>query len=231
MTTSAPAPSTPPAGRVAKPTLSERIRDGLVEAIVSGELASGERLVETKIAADFGTSQAPVREALRELEGLGLIESRPRRGRHVLPFVEQTLREAYVVRAALEETATRLALVTGRLPWDDLAADVVDMERSAASGDPHAMGVASSRFHRRIVRASGNLLLERAWEGLQIEARTAIALVVAAPDLTRVAEEHAELLDVLRDGDVDRACLHARVHQWAYADLPHDLQGPTPASG
>jgi DNA-binding GntR family transcriptional regulator len=221
MTTSASATDPPPV-RVAKPTLSERIRDGLVEAIVSGELASGERLVETKIAADYGTSQAPVREALRELEGLGLIESRPRRGRHVLPFVEQTLREAYVVRAALEETATRLALVAGRIPWDDLAADVVDMGRSAETGDLHAVGAASSRFHRRIVRAGGNLLLERAWEGLQIEARTAIALVVAAPDLARVAEEHAELLDVLRAGDVDRACLHAREHQWAYADLPHD---------
>ncbi|WP_137293248.1 GntR family transcriptional regulator [Nocardioides dongxiaopingii] len=224
MTTSVPAPRAP-AGRVAKPTLSERIRDGLVEAIVSGDLESGERLVETKIAADYGTSQAPVREALRELEGLGLIESRPRRGRHVLPFVEQTLREAYVVRAALEEAATRLALIGGQLPWEALEADVVEMYRSAEGEDLHAMGVASSRFHRRIVQASGNLLLDRAWEGLQIEARTAIALVVAAPDLNRVAVEHADLLEVLRAGDVDRACLHARVHQWAYADLPHDLHG------
>ncbi|MFB9312560.1 GntR family transcriptional regulator [Nocardioides plantarum] len=224
MTTSGPAERTP-TGRVAKPTLSERIRDGLVESIVSGELESGERLVETKIAADFGTSQAPVREALRELEGLGLIESRPRRGRHVLPFVEQTLREAYVVRAALEETATRLAMIGGRLPWEALEGDVADMYRSAEGGDPHAMGLASSRFHRRIVQASGNFLLDRAWEGLQIEARTAIALVVAGPDLRHVADEHAELLEVLRAGDVEVACLHARVHQWAYADLPHDLNG------
>jgi DNA-binding GntR family transcriptional regulator len=208
-----------------KPTLSESIRDGLVELIVSGELKAGERLIETKIAADFGTSQAPVREALRELEGLGLVESRPRRGRHVLPFVEQTIREAYVVRAALEETATRLAMLGGGLPLDEMRADVADMYRCATAGDVRAMGLASTRFHRRVVVAGNNFLLERAWEALQIEARTAIALVVTKPRLRDVADEHAELLQALESGDVEAACLHTRAHQWAYADLPHDMHG------
>ncbi|GIF46326.1 GntR family transcriptional regulator [Asanoa ferruginea] len=208
-----------------KPTLSESIRDGLVELIVSGELKAGERLIETKIAADFGTSQAPVREALRELEGLGLVESRPRRGRHVLPFVEQTIREAYVVRAALEETATRLALLGGRLPFDEMRADVADMYRCATVDDVRAMGLASTRFHRRVIVAGNNFLLERAWEALQIEARTAIALVVTKPRLRDVADEHAELLQALESDDVEAACLHTRAHQWAYADLPHDMHG------
>ncbi|HEV7711039.1 MAG TPA: GntR family transcriptional regulator [Asanoa sp.] len=208
-----------------KPTLSESIRDGLVELIVSGELKAGERLIETKIAADFGTSQAPVREALRELEGLGLVESRPRRGRHVLPFVEQTIREAYVVRAALEETATRLAMLGGGLPLDEMRADVEDMYRCATVDDVRAMGLASTRFHRRVVVAGNNFLLGRAWEALQIEARTAIALVVTKPRLRDVADEHAELLEALGSGDVEAACLHTRAHQWAYADLPHDMHG------
>ena len=216
---------TPPAPRGAKPLLSANIRDGLVELIVSGQLKSGERLVETKIAADFGTSQAPVREALRELEGLGLIKSTPRRGRHVLPFVEQTIREAYVVRAALEEAATRLALLNGRLPLEAMAGDVEDMYRSAEVEDVRAMGLASTRFHRRVVLAADNFLLERAWEALQIEARTAIALVVTDSDLRHVADEHRELLRVLGEGDLETACMHARAHQWSYADLPHDMHG------
>ncbi|GAA1874668.1 GntR family transcriptional regulator [Asanoa iriomotensis] len=211
--------------RPPKPTLSESIRDGLVELIVSGELKAGERLIETKIAADFGTSQAPVREALRELEGLGLVESRPRRGRHVLPFVEQTIREAYVVRAALEETATRLAMLNDRLPLDAMRADVEDMHRCAAAADLRAMGLASARFHRRVVVASDNFLLQRAWEGLQIESRTAITLVLTNPALSQVALEHVSLLEVLAAGDVEAACLHTRAHQWAYADLPHDMHG------
>jgi DNA-binding GntR family transcriptional regulator len=56
-------------------TLSHRIRDTLVRQIVSGELEPGERLVETRVAATFGTSQARVREALRELETFGLVET------------------------------------------------------------------------------------------------------------------------------------------------------------
>ena len=89
----------------------------------------------------------------------------------------------------------------------------------------YALGLASTRFHRRIVRASRNFLLERAWEGLQIEARTAIALVVIGPELRHVADEHAALLQVLQAGDVEAACLHSREHQWTYADLPHDMHG------
>lgn len=224
MTTEVRAGGTHPT-RLSNPTLSESIRDGLVELIVSGELKAGERLIETKIAADFGTSQAPVREALRELEGLGLVESRPRRGRHVLPFVEQTIREAYVVRAALEEAATRLAMLNDRLPLEAMRGDVEDMYRCARVDDVRAIGLASARFHRRVVRAGNNFLLERAWEGLQIEARTAIALVVTKPQLSHVADEHAELLQVLELGEVEAACLHTRAHQWAYADLPHDMHG------
>ncbi|MFI5894556.1 GntR family transcriptional regulator [Actinoplanes sp. NPDC051513] len=224
MTTEAPAGGAHPI-RPPKPTLSDGIRDGLVKLIVSGELKSGERLIETKIAADFGTSQAPVREALRELEGLGLVESRPRRGRHVLPFVEQTIREAYVVRAALEEAATRLAMLNGQLPLETMRGDVEDMYRCATVDDVRAIGLASTRFHRRVILAGKNFLLERAWEALQIEARTAIALMVINPELDHVADEHAELLAVLETGDVEAACLHTRAHQWAYADLPHDMHG------
>lgn len=213
------------APRSSRPTLSQQIRDGLMQRIVSGELGEGARLIETKIATEFGTSQAPVREALRQLEGLGLIESRPRLGSRVLPFAEQTIREAYVVRAALEETATRLAMLAGAVPFDRLEEEIEEMRRCAHDGDVHGIGIASARFHRHIVQAGGNLLLTRAWEALQIEARTAIALMVIAPELERVAEEHRELLDIMRGGDVEMACRHARDHQWAYADTPHDPYG------
>ncbi|MFI6735364.1 GntR family transcriptional regulator [Nonomuraea sp. NPDC050451] len=216
-------PSTVP--RSARPTLSRQIRDGLLQRIVSGELGEGDRLIETKIAIEFGTSQAPVREALRQLEGLGLIDSRPRHGSRVLPFAEQTIREAYIVRAALEETATRLAMLAGTLPFDRLGEAVEEMYRNARDNDVHGIGLASARFHRHVVQAGGNVLLTRAWEALQIEARTAIALMVTRPKLERVADEHRELLDVMRAGDVEVACRHARDHQWAYADTPHDPYG------
>ena len=206
-------------------TLSRQIRDGLMREIVSGELSGGERLVETRLAARFGTSQAPVREALRELESIGMVEIRPRRGTFVRPFVQQTLRESYVVRAALEETATRLAMIAGTLPLDALAGDVQAMRAAAAAGDTAGVGSASVSFHRHVVHAAGNQLLERAWEGLQIEARTAVTLVAVDPDLAEIAEDHDDLRAAMASGDLEAACRHARDHQWAFADLPHDAHG------
>ncbi|OLF12134.1 hypothetical protein BLA60_08950 [Actinophytocola xinjiangensis] len=206
-------------------TLSRQIRDGLVRRIVSGELEPGERLVETRIAESYGTSQAPVREALRELEAIGMVETRPRRGTFVRHFIQQTLRESYVVRAALEEAATRLALPAGTLPADALRADVAAMREAAGRGDVGAVGTASVSFHRHIVDAGHNELLKHAWEALQIEARTSVTLLAVEPDLGDVADEHAELLDALLSSDLAKACQLTRDHQWHYADLPHDAHG------
>jgi len=211
--------------RLPRLTLSRQIRDALVRRIVSGELTPGERLVETRIAEEYGTSQAPVREALRELETIGLVETRPRRGTFVRHFIQQTLRESYVVRAALEEAATRLALPAGTLPFDALRADVAAMRDAAARGDLQAIGAASVSFHRHVIVAARNELLENAWEALQIEARTAVTLLAVEPPLDDVADEHQQLLDALATGDLDAACQLTRDHQWHYADLPHDAHG------
>ncbi len=206
-------------------TLGRQIRDALVRRIVSGELEPGERLVETRIAEDYGTSQAPVREALRELEAIGMVETRPRRGTFVRHFIQQTLKESYVVRAALEEAATRLALPAGTVPFEALHADVAAMRAAAERGDVQAVGSASVSFHRHVIDAAGNELLKGAWEALQIEARTAVTLLAVEPVLSEVAEEHAELLAVLEAGDLAAACRLTRDHQWHYADLPHDAHG------
>src|SRR5262245_20210625 len=114
-------------GPVTRLTLAQQVRDLLVVDIVSGALVPGERLVETRLAARFGVSQAPVREALRELEAMRMVETRPRRGTFVRHFVQQTLRESYVVRAALEETATRLAMLAGAMPVAALHESVAAM--------------------------------------------------------------------------------------------------------
>lgn len=204
-------------------TLSHQIRDTLVRQIVSGELEPGERLIETRVAALFGTSQAPVREALRELETFGLVEIRPRRGTFVRSFVRETLRESYVLRAALEETATRLVLMADSVPLDALRDDVDRMQRAARDEDADAVGTGSVMFHRHIVEAAGNSLITRSWENLHIEARTSVTIMATAPSLSDIADDHQALLDSLTAGSVDAACELARQHQWNYAEVPHDL--------
>jgi DNA-binding GntR family transcriptional regulator len=204
-------------------TLSHQIRDTLVRQIVSGELPPGERLVETRVAATFGTSQAPVREALRELETFGLVEIKPRRGTFVRSFVRETLRESYVLRAALEEAATRLVLMTGNVPFEALRDDVDRMRRAARKRDAEAVGLHTVRFHRHIVEAAGNELIKRCWDNLHIEARTSVTMMATTPDLVEITDDHEKLLESLDHTAIDEACTLAREHQWNYAQLPEQM--------
>lgn len=218
----------PPDQPVVRQTLSHQIRDTLVRQIVSGELPPGERLVETRVAASFGTSQAPVREALRELETFGLVEIKPRRGTFVRSFVRETLRESYVLRAALEEAATRLVLMTGNVPFDALRDDVDRMRRAARTRDVDAVGRETVRFHRHIIEAAGNELIRRSWDNLHIEARTSVTMMAATPDLFEIADDHQRLLDSLEGAptdaaEIDAACTLAREHQWNYAQMPEHM--------
>ena len=89
--------------------LRQRLKEALLRRILGGHYDPGERLVELRIAQEFGTSQGPVREALRELEATGLVTNLPRRGTYVAEVMGDGLREIYAVRGALEEQATRTA--------------------------------------------------------------------------------------------------------------------------
>src|SRR3569833_721083 len=208
-------------GDLSRLTLSQQIRDSLVSRIVSGEIKPGDRLVETRIAGTYGTSQALVREALRELEAMRMVETRPRRGTFVRHFVQQTLRESYVVRAALEETATRLAMLAKTVPVEALRSQVKAMRAAARAADIGASTKASVAFHRLIVDAAQNELLKLSWETLQFEARTSVTMLAAGVDLGEVADDHAALLATIKKGELEAACRHARDHQWHYAALPH----------
>jgi DNA-binding GntR family transcriptional regulator len=92
---------------VARTVLREQVKEILLERILRRELAPGERLVETRIAQELGTSQAPVREALRDLELLRLVESVPFRGARVRAVRDEDLLGVFPVRAVLEELAAQ----------------------------------------------------------------------------------------------------------------------------
>ncbi len=91
---------------VARTVLREQIKDILLERILRGEFEPGERLVETRLARELGTSQAPVREALRDLQLLRLVESEPFRGARVRAVDDERLLPVCI---ALEDLAAREA--------------------------------------------------------------------------------------------------------------------------
>src|SRR5207253_3458723 len=101
----------PQMSTVSRVVLREQVKELILARILGGEYVPGERLVETRIAQELGTSQAPVREALRDLELLRFVESEPFRGARVREVSEEELIEIYPVRAAIEEVAAREAAV------------------------------------------------------------------------------------------------------------------------
>src|SRR5215212_1736713 len=103
------------AGKISKPrkmirrVLREEIRERLIDDILSGRLSPGTRIVETRLAQELGVSQAPVREALRDLELFGFVISSPFRGTQVREISNDDLVDIYPIRAALEGIAARSA--------------------------------------------------------------------------------------------------------------------------
>ena len=192
--------------------LGDQIRQVLVDGIISGRFQPGERIVERRVALELGVSQAPVREALRRLEALRLIETIPNRGARVRAFTEEDFAEFFPVRAGLEETAADLAVT--RMGGDVTALEG-HIERLAQADGPDVMRH-SIAFHREIVDAAGNRLLRSVWESLGIEVWTTLSVRRHDTELCGKTAEHIEIADAFRrrDPGVGRL-LHDHVMKYA----------------
>jgi DNA-binding GntR family transcriptional regulator len=189
-------------GLITRSVLSEQVKGRLLEAILDGRYPPGARIVETRVAREFGTSQAPVREALRDLEALGVVENAPFRGARVRQPSLEELEEAFEVRAILESHAARTAL--RYLEADDLVQLerlLDEMRQAAGAGDPYAEATADAEFHAYIMRASGNATMMRVWRTLEPFLRTYISIVSPKVDRRAVADRHVPIIEALRAGD------------------------------
>lgn len=210
--------------------LREQIKDVILQRILDGEYPPGARLVETRIAQELGVSQAPVREALRDLEQLGCIVHEPFRGCSVRAFSAQELIEAFPVRAALEALAARLA--AERITEDELLrlAELLETMRAAAGrGDAHDQSRANASFHATIVRAARNATLERQWSFLEPFSRTYISVSQPGLDLRALSDRHVPILEALRARDGDTAADAMHRHLMEAAELLRPLAEKEPA--
>jgi DNA-binding GntR family transcriptional regulator len=212
--------------QIRKIVLRDQVKDLLLQRIASGELRPGERIVETRIAAELGTSQAPVREALRDLEQLRLVESEPFKGARVREFGDAELVEVYPVRSVLEELAAKLA--AERLAGDvsGLEAEVEAMREAAEQGDVNALVRHDFAFHRLIVEAAGNPVLERCWKSRGVEGRITITLYGTSIEPHEAAELHVPMLEAIRSGRPAAAGRAARKHVEDFARI---ARGQPPA--
>ncbi|MDQ1539920.1 MAG: hypothetical protein QOH29_646 [Actinomycetota bacterium] len=201
-----------PGRGISRAVLGDQVREALLERILDGTYQPGTRLVETQIAKELGTSQAPVREALRDLEAMRLVDSQPFHGTHVRAIASDELLEVYPVRTVLEDLAARLA--TPRLAGDVAALkECLDsMRTSEVAADTRSAIEHHVRFHRLIVEAAGNSILLQVWQSLAIEARTRITFMAGNVAPGELWEQHVPILEALERQNPEDAAAQARHH-------------------
>lgn len=201
---------------MARRVLREEIREQLIDDILSGRLTPGTRIVETRIAQELGVSQAPVREALRDLELFGFVTSSPFRGTQVKEISPEDLLEIYPIRAALEAVGARAAAT--RIDDDTLArleALIVAMREAAAKADHRAHVDADYAFHQAIIKASGNRMLQHVWQTMRLATTTFVThsmTQLTHRSLQEIGERHVPVLEALRTRDPNLAEAAMRRH-------------------
>ncbi len=191
-------------GDIAKSdTLAQQIRDALADRILSGQLSPGTRLKDNEVAAMFGTSNTPAREALRLLARDGLVDILPYRGCVVRPVDLREVSEILDMHAVIAGYAARVAAsCLTEEQWRDLEAAVEEYGRALAAGEHEGAMQAASRFHGIVVDAVGNRILAQMYRYLSNRIRLAHRACMQA--LIEGTPYH-ELLAAMRAGDGARA--------------------------
>ncbi|MFC3230659.1 GntR family transcriptional regulator [Marinibaculum pumilum] len=205
-----------------------RIARTLAERIIAGALAPGEKLRQDHVAAEFGASHVPVREAFRRLEAQGLVVGTPRRGVRVAAIDPASLREVAEMRAALEALALRHAA-------PHLTAAILDraeaaIEAGEKASDLQAWEAANRRFHELILGACRMPRLLRAIADLQDASARLVFAAWREEWEGRTDRDHRAILADLRAGRVedaaDRLARHVRWSARGADREPVALAGP-----
>ncbi len=192
----------------------------LRNAIITGELQPGERLMETQLAERLGVSRTPIREAIRKLELEGLVIMVPRKGAQVAQFTEKDIQDVLEVRAALESLAAKLAC--NRM--DDrsflkLQLAIAEYSYAAKNKDLEAMIEKDVEFHDIICNATQNDKLIQIFTNLKEQVnRYRITYLKNVEDSETVEAEHLAILEALKNkneevaGNLASKHIHTQFH-------------------
>lgn len=188
-------------------TLPEKIAATLAERVVDGSYPPGSRLVEAVLSREFGSSHGPVRDALRLLQGAGLVTILPYRGAVVTDVSVREIRELYQVRAALvglrarwiAEDPQRAALIAR---VEEPVARLQKLAAKSAADYARTALLVNTTFTESL----GNRWLRSTLASLMLQTRRYTRLALASPEHRRhSAKQWQALLEAIRKGDGDRA--------------------------
>jgi DNA-binding GntR family transcriptional regulator len=183
-------------------SVSEHIKQLLLDRILDGTYKPGERLIELQIANELSTSQAPVREAFRYLEALGVVETETYKGTRVRTITERELKESSQIRAVLEELAGNLAAPALKGNVENLRAEAAKFVEAAKEKDFANYSKHDIEFHRIIVEAADNKLLLSIWESVVLESRFRLTLSrIGQTHIHDFATAHLPVIAALESGN------------------------------
>lgn len=211
--------------RLTSASRGQHVARALRGAITGGSLAPGDRLLETELAVRLGTSNGPVREALRQLEAEGLVVSAPYRGTVVAEVSQEEIEEVLVpARVMIERFAFRKALPQlSAGDFDALAGLISDMRAAADADDADALADADIDFHELVIQRSGHNHCLQLWRVIQPRVRAYFRRDAPAhPDRYAVADQHERLLSALRAGAEPAllAAVDAHIHLHLGTEAP-----------
>jgi GntR family transcriptional regulator, gluconate operon transcriptional repressor len=191
----------------------ETICDRIRASILLADLPAGAKLVEADLAATFGVSRGPIREALRELSREGLVIDLPRRGTFVCTLTQADLIEVYGVREALEAVAVREAVASATdSELDGLVQAHRVMDEAWNGSDWNAALSADQNFHLALIKLAKNKRMETIYE--QMSAQTILLIVTASQSDAALRGAplqaiHRAILDavVVRDAEAARRAI------------------------
>lgn len=196
----------------------ESVVDHTINALRAGirdhSFAPGQRLIVADITRRLGVSAGPVREAIRRLNGEGLIDIQPNRGAVVRRFDAADIAEIFSVREAVEARAAELAALNidqgdNRRKLDEIMAEAPDAE---AEGGPRYIDH-NARFHALIYEMAGNNKLREVAEGLTLPIyRMQFHQLMVRRSATTSARDHDRIVDAIRRGDGPAAFQAMRDH-------------------
>lgn len=210
---------------VKKRVLREEIKNHLADAIMNKELKPGDRIIEMSIAKKYGVSQAPVREALRDLEKMGIVVTENYKGTYVRELTITDLKNVYEVRAELEGLAIR-RVAANPTPFliEQLQKIYQEMLLESLKGDTKKQILIDIDFHRLIVKASKNDILERTWETLSIPHWTFFGIYLLRKEREDLVVRHEPIIQAIKDRDPKEAERLMRNHFLELKESLHEIK-------
>ena len=202
-----------PLSLVQEHSLTSALKVELERMIFDGSLASGERLNESILAAHFGTSRGPLREALQALGEQGLVSFTRNRGAFVRQLTIDEAQELYDLRAALDDEVGRKLASTLR---DDenaaLETLLRTMDKEAKAGDIHRYYPNNLRFHDLLVTYAGNSRLAEIYRRITRELHLFRLQGLYAGGAVPSNVEHWNILKAVQSGSAEGAAAAMRTH-------------------